>query len=135
MPLLSLRRFQQSGHGVIAVAGGATGMIGDPSGRSEERNAPDRTSRPDRNRRRHRGVSSPACSDFDDGATPAELVDNADLVSEPVSYIEFLRDVGKHVTVNHMVAKESVNARVESEHGISLTELSYMLLQANDYWC
>jgi tyrosyl-tRNA synthetase len=105
-------------------------MVGDPGGRSEERNLLDRDTL------RH----NVACIkgqlekilDFEPGPAAATLVDNADW-TEPMGVLEFLRDVGKHVTVNQMLAKESVRARVESEHGISFTEFSYMLLQANDF--
>jgi tyrosyl-tRNA synthetase len=127
VPLLLLRRFQEAGHRPIALAGGATGMIGDPGGRSEERQ-----------------LLEPAQLDANlagirtqlervlDLSGDALLVDNRTW-TEPVSVLEFLRDVGKHMTVNAMLAKESVKARVTSEHGISFTEFSYMLLQANDY--
>jgi tyrosyl-tRNA synthetase len=129
MGQITLRRFQLAGHRPFPLAGGATGMVGDPGGRSEERNLLDRETL------RH----NVACIkgqlerilDFD-GPVAATLVDNADW-TEPMSTLEFLRDVGKHVTVNQMLAKESVKARVESEHGISFTEFSYMLLQANDF--
>jgi tyrosyl-tRNA synthetase len=130
VPLLLLRRFQLFGHRPIALAGGATGMIGDPGGRSEERNLLDAETL-DRNVAAIKAQLEPVL-DFSDGPTQARLVDNRDW-TEPVSVLEFLRDVGKHVTVNQMLAKESVKARVESEHGISYTEFSYMLLQANDF--
>ena len=124
-----LRRFQLAGHRPVVLAGGATGMVGDPGGRSEERNLLDR---PTLNH-------NVACVkkqlekilDFD-GPVAARMVDNATW-TEPMGTLEFLRDVGKHFTVNQMVAKESVRARMESENGISFTEFSYMLLQANDF--
>ena len=124
-----LRRFQLAGHRPVVLAGGATGMVGDPGGRSEERNLLDR---PTLNH-------NVACVkkqlekilDFD-GSVAARMVDNATW-TEPMGTLEFLRDVGKHFTVNQMVAKESVRARMESENGISFTEFSYMLLQANDF--
>jgi tyrosyl-tRNA synthetase len=130
VPLLLLRRFQLHGHRPIALAGGATGMIGDPSGRSDERNLLDGPTLD----RYVRGIKAQLEQflDFSDGPTAAELVDNRTW-TEPVSILEFLRDVGKHITVNVMLAKESVRARVASESGISYTEFSYMLLQANDY--
>jgi tyrosyl-tRNA synthetase len=130
VPLLLLRRFQLAGHVPIALAGGATGMIGDPGGRSEERNLLDGETL-DRNTRAIKAQLS-AFLDFEPGPFQARLVDNRDW-TEPIGVIEFLRDVGKHVTVNYMLAKESVRSRVASEHGISFTEFSYMLLQANDY--
>ena len=124
-----LRRFQLAGHRPVVLAGGATGMVGDPGGRSEERNLLDRETL----------AHNVACVkkqlerilDFE-GPCAARLVDNADWTA-PMSALDFLRDVGKHFTVNQMVAKESVRARMESEHGISYTEFSYMLLQANDF--
>jgi tyrosyl-tRNA synthetase len=131
VPLLLLRRFQDAGHRPIALAGGATGMIGDPGGRSEERNLLDAATL-DANLAGIRPQLAQLL-DFDEGPSQARLVDNRDW-TEPISVLEFLRDVGKHVTVNQMLAKDSVKSRVQSEHGISFTEFSYMLLQANDYW-
>jgi tyrosyl-tRNA synthetase len=131
LPLLTLRRFQKAGHRVIAVAGGATGMIGDPSGKSAERSLLDR----DTLARNLQGITG-CLSKFLDltGPNAAQVADNASWFSG-ISYIEFLRDVGKHFTVNHMLAKESVRARLEDrEHGISYTEFSYMLLQAYDFY-
>jgi tyrosyl-tRNA synthetase len=125
--LVMLRRFQDAGHRPIALAGGATGMIGDPGGRSEERNLLDvdtlaaNVAAITRQIERILGPEG-----------PWELVDNLSWTGE-VRLLDFLRDVGKHVTVNQMVARESVRSRMESEHGISYTEFSYMLLQANDY--
>jgi tyrosyl-tRNA synthetase len=131
VPLLLLRRFQDAGHRPIALAGGATGMIGDPSGRSEERNLLDEGTL-DANLA---GIKAQMAQflDFEPGPQQAILVDNRTW-TEPIGILDFLRDVGKHVTVNTMLAKESVRARVESEHGISYTEFTYMLLQANDFW-
>jgi tyrosyl-tRNA synthetase len=130
VPLLLLRRFQLFGHRPIALAGGATGMIGDPGGRSTERNLLDSDTL-DRNVAAIKAQLE-RFLDFSPGPGRAQLVDNRDW-TEPLGVLDFLRDVGKHVTVNAMLAKESVRARVESEHGISYTEFSYMLLQANDY--
>ncbi len=129
-PLLLLRRFQLAGHRPIALAGGATGMIGDPSGRSDERNLLD-TDVLDHN---VAAIESQLARflDFEDGPNAAVLVNNRDWTA-PLSILDFLREVGKHVTVNTMLAKESVKARVQSDFGISYTEFSYMLLQANDY--
>ena len=124
-----LRRFQLAGHKPVVLAGGATGMVGDPGGRSEERNLLDRETLA----HNVRCVKSQLEKILDfDGPSAARLVDNADWTA-PMSALEFLRDVGKHFTVNQMVAKESVRARMESENGISYTEFSYMLLQANDF--
>ena len=130
VPLLMLRRFQDAGHLPIALAGGATGMIGDPGGRSEERNLLDGETL-SRNTAAIK-VQLSAFLDFEPGPFQARLVDNRDW-TEPIGVIDFLRDVGKHVTVNYMLAKEAVKTRVASEHGISFTEFSYMLLQANDF--
>jgi tyrosyl-tRNA synthetase len=130
VPLLLLRRFQSFGHRPVALAGGATGMIGDPGGRSTERNLLDHATL-DRNLAAIKGQLE-RLLDFSEGPTGAVLVDNRDWTA-PMGVLEFLRDVGKHVTVNAMLAKESVRARVQSEAGISYTEFSYMLLQANDY--
>ncbi len=130
VPLLLLRRFQLAGHLPIALAGGATGMVGDPGGRSEERNLLDSETL-DRNTRAIKAQLS-AFLDFEPGPCQARLVDNRDWTA-PLGVLDFLRDVGKHVTVNYMLAKESVRSRVASEHGISFTEFSYMLLQAHDY--
>ncbi|MFP3907478.1 MAG: tyrosine--tRNA ligase [Acidimicrobiales bacterium] len=128
--LLVMRRFQEAGHRPIVLAGGATGMIGDPGGRSEERNLLD----DDTLARNLEGIV-PQLKQFlafGDGPADARLVDNRSW-TVAMSVIEFLRDVGKHVSVNQMLAKESVRTRIESEAGISYTEFSYMLLQANDF--
>ncbi|HEY4375660.1 MAG TPA: tyrosine--tRNA ligase [Acidimicrobiales bacterium] len=122
--LLVLRRFQDAGHQPIALAGGATGMVGDPSGRSDERNLLDEATL---------AANVAAISAQIRRVVPdAELVDNLDWTRD-VRLIDFLRDIGKHATVNQMVARESVKARMQSEHGISFTEFSYMLLQAHDF--
>ena len=109
MPLLLLRRFQLAGHLPIALAGGATGMIGDPGGRSEERNLLDGETL-DRNTRRHQGAALGLPRLRARARVQARLVDNRDW-TEPIGVIEFLRDVGKHITVNYMLAKESVRRR------------------------
>ena len=124
-----LRRFQLAGHRPVVLAGGATGMVGDPGGRSEERNLLDRETLNHNVACVKRQLEK--ILDFD-GPVAARMVDNATW-TEPMGTLEFLRDVGKHFTVNQMVAKESVRARMESENGISFTEFSYMLLQANDF--
>ncbi len=130
VPLLMLRRFQLAGHRPIALAGGATGMIGDPGGRTEERVLLDE----DVLRANTVAISAQLerFLDFDPGPTQAILVDNREW-TEQLGVIEFLRDVGKHITVNQMMGKESVRTRLEREQGISYTEFSYMLLQANDF--
>jgi tyrosyl-tRNA synthetase len=131
VPLLALRRFQQHGHHPIVVAGGATGLVGDPSGKATERQLLTRESL---------GTNIKAVKvqlgrwlDFDCKTNPARLMDNADWIA-PVSFLDFLRETGKHFSVNQMMAKESVRARMDDrESGISYTEFSYMLLQAFDF--
>ncbi len=127
---LFMRRFQLAGHRPFPLAGGATGMVGDPGGRSEERNLLDMETL------RHNVECIKAqltkLLDFEPGPFQATLVNNADWTM-PVTVLEFLRDVGKHFTVNQMMAKDSVKSRIESEHGISFTEFSYQLLQADDF--
>lgn len=127
---LGLRRFQLAGHKPFPLAGGATGMVGDPSGKSEERNLLTR----DELRHNVECIKRQLehILDFEPGPYQATLVDNADW-TENTTLLDFLRDVGKHITVNQMMAKESVRNRLASEVGISFTEFSYMLLQANDF--
>jgi tyrosyl-tRNA synthetase len=125
--LVMLRRFQDAGHRPIALAGGATGMIGDPGGRSEERNLLDLETLAT-----NVAALKAQISRILGPEGPWLLVDNHSWTGE-LRLLDFLRDVGKHVTVNQMVARESVKARMAGEHGISFTEFSYMLLQANDY--
>jgi tyrosyl-tRNA synthetase len=129
VPLLLLRRFQDAGHRPIAVSGGATGMIGDPGGRSEERNLLD----DDTLDHNLVAIRAQLGHFIELGPSDGLLVDNRSW-TQPMGVLEFLRDVGKHLTVNAMLAKESVRSRVQSESGISYTEFSYMLLQANDYF-
>ena len=127
---ITLRRFQLAGHRPFPLAGGATGMVGDPSGRSEERNllnAETLQHNVDCIKKQLLNLL-----DFSSGDTKATLVNNADWTAR-ISALEFLRDVGKHITVNQMMAKESVKNRLNSENGLSYTEFSYMLLQANDF--
>ena len=132
VPLLALRRFQLLGHHPIAVAGGATGSIGDPSGKTQERQL--LTKEVLNHNIAHVKEQLKRLLDFETATNPARLVDNATWTA-PVSYLEFLRDIGKHFSVNQMVAKESVRARMEDrEAGISYTEFSYMLLQAFDFY-
>jgi len=131
VPLLALRRFQLLGHHPIAVAGGATGSIGDPSGKTAERQllTPEIL---DCNIASVKGQLAKLL-DFETTQNPARLMDNA-VWTRGVSFLDFLRDIGKHFSVNQMVAKESVRARMEDrEAGISYTEFSYMLLQAFDF--
>jgi len=131
VPLFALRRFQLAGHHPIALAGGATGMVGDPSGKSSERNL----QTPEQVAHNIAAIKEQLSRflDFHAPANPARLVDNASWTA-PVTFLEFLRDVGKHFSVNVMIAKDSVRARLEGEGGISYTEFSYMLLQAHDFY-
>jgi tyrosyl-tRNA synthetase len=132
VPLLGLRRFQLLGHHPIAVAGGATGSIGDPSGKTAERQLLTRETL-DHNIARVKEQLR-RLLDFESKSNPARLVDNASWTAN-VPYIDFLRDIGKHFSVNQMIGKESVRARMEDrEVGISYTEFSYMLLQAFDFY-
>ncbi len=132
VPLLALRRFQLAGHHPIAVAGGATGSIGDPSGKTAERQLLTREVLAANIAKEQEQLRR--WLDFDAPTNPARVVDNASWIA-PVSFLDFLRDVGKHFSVNMMVAKESVRARMEDrEAGISYTEFSYMLLQAFDFY-
>jgi len=130
LPLMMLRRFQKAGHRPIAIAGGATGMIGDPSGKSAERNL----QTPEQLAANLAGIESQMrhVLDFECGDVSAILVNNNDWMSQ-FSYIDFLRDVGKNFPVNVMLGKESVKSRLSSEAGLSYTEFSYMLLQAYDF--
>jgi tyrosyl-tRNA synthetase len=129
--LMVLRRFQKSGHRPIALVGGATGMIGDPSGKSEERNLLS----PEILRANIAGMKEQLRRflDFDCGARSALLVNNHEWMGQ-FGYLEFLRDVGKHFPVNVMLTKDSVRSRLErTTAGLSYTEFSYMLLQAYDF--
>jgi tyrosyl-tRNA synthetase len=131
MAMMILRRFQQAGHRPIALVGGATGMIGDPSGKSEERNLLSvdvLQSNIDAMQ-----TQLTRFLDFDCGANSALLVNNHDWMGK-FGYLEFLRDVGKHFPVNVMLTKDSVKSRLErTDSGLSFTEFSYMLLQAYDF--
>lgn len=131
VPLLMLRRFQLAGHKPIALVGGATGLIGDPSFKAQERklNTPEVVAGWVEKLR----GQMVRFLDFDAGATSAQLVNNLDWMGE-MSALDFLRDVGKHFSVNAMIHKESVKQRLEREGaGISFTEFSYMLLQSYDF--
>ncbi len=130
IPLLILRRFQRAGHRPIALVGGATGMIGDPSGKSEERKLLDI----DTLRANVAGIEGQMRMLLDfDGPQAAQVVNNFDWM-RGFSYLDFLRDIGKNFPVNVMMAKDSVKSRLErSDVGMSYTEFSYMLLQAYDF--
>jgi tyrosyl-tRNA synthetase len=129
LPAMMLRRFQKAGHRPIALVGGATGMIGDPSGKSEERNLLS----VEQLERNVAGIAQQLRNLLDfDGPSAALLLNNFDWMRD-FSYLAFLRDVGKHFPVNVMLAKDSVKGRLDRESGISYTEFSYMLLQAYDF--
>ena len=121
--LLVLRRFADAGHHAVALAGGATGMIGDPGGRSKERNLLDAQTL---------ARNTGRIADQLERISRVSLVNNLSW-TESLTLLDFLRDIGKHASVNQMIARESVKARLESDSGISFTEFSYQLLQANDY--
>ncbi len=127
LPLLTLKRFQDAGHRPIALVGGATGMIGDPSGKSQERQLLNENVL-DKN---VRGITAVVSRFLD--LKRAKVLNNNDWFKGQ-GFISFLRDVGKHFTVNYMLSKDSVQTRLnDREHGISYTEFSYMLLQAYDF--
>ena len=126
---LVLRRFQLAGHKPIPLVGGATGLVGDPSGRNEERSLNDESIVTDWVSRIRKQLEM--IIDFDDKKSGAVLANNLDW-TKPVSALEFLRDIGKHFSVNQMLAKDSVASRLDAG-GISYTEFSYQVLQAFDY--
>ena len=133
VPILLLVHLQKAGHKPIALVGGATGMIGDPSMKSEERNLLDEATL----QKNIKGVHNQLAKylDFDPSKpNAAEMANNYDWF-KPISFIDFLRDTGKHITVNYMIAKDSVKKRIEGETGISYTEFAYQLMQGYDfYW-
>ena len=132
VPILLLYHLQQAGHKPIALVGGATGMVGDPSGKSEERNLLDEETL----QKNIAGVKKQLEKylDFDPNRTNcAEIVNNYDWF-KGLGFIDFLRDVGKHITVNYMMSKDSVRKRIEGETGISYTEFAYQLMQGYDYY-
>jgi tyrosyl-tRNA synthetase len=131
--IMMLRHFQLAGHRPIALVGGATGMIGDPSGKSKERNLLDEATL----RHNQEAIKNQLAKflDFDPSlANSAELVNNYDWMKD-ISFLDFIRDVGKHITVNYMMAKESVKKRVSTEEsdGMSFTEFTYQLVQGYDF--
>ena len=130
LPLMMLRRFQKAGHRPIAIVGGATGMIGDPSGKSAERNLLSEEAL----QANLAGIEAQMrhVLDFDCGDQSAVLANNNDWMKE-FSYTEFLRDVGKNFPISVMLTKDSVKSRLGSDAGLSYTEFSYMLLQAYDF--
>ncbi|MFT3701004.1 MAG: tyrosine--tRNA ligase [Agriterribacter sp.] len=132
VPILLLVHLQKNGHKPIALIGGATGMIGDPSGKSEERNLLSKEQLDinvagiKKQLEKHLDFSSAI-------KNPAEMVNNYDWFSQ-IGFIDFLRDTGKHITVNYMMAKDSVKKRIEGDTGISYTEFAYQLMQGYDYY-
>ena len=128
--MMALARMQRFGHSPIAIVGGGTGMIGDPSGKTAERQLLT-IEQIDANLA---GIRSQLAKvlDFGAAANPARIVNNADWLRK-LNLLEFLRDIGKHFTVNYMLAKESVKRRIEQEDGISYTEFSYLMMQSYDY--
>ncbi|MCH8245575.1 MAG: tyrosine--tRNA ligase [Bacteroidetes bacterium] len=130
VPVMGLARLQRFGHAPIAIVGGGTGLIGDPSGHTAERQLLD-TEKVEENLAGIRGQLE-RFLDFDATSNAARIVNNLDWLGT-VRMIDFLRDVGKYFTVNYMLAKESVKRRIEAEDGISYTEFTYMMLQAYDY--
>lgn len=131
VPIMALRHLQRAGHRPIVLMGGGTGLIGDPSGKTAERQLQTRE-QVEANVASQRRIFE-RLLDFGGGKSGAAIVNNADWLTK-LSFIEVLRDVGKHFSVNMMIQKESIRARLEErEHGISYTEFSYMILQAYDF--
>ena len=131
VPMLALARFQRYGHNVLALAGEGTGMIGDPSGRSDERNlltADEAHYNVERIK-----LQLAKFLDFDTKTNPARIVNNADWLIK-LNLVDFLRDIGKHFTINTMMSKDSVKSRLDRENGLSFTEFSYSLMQAYDFY-
>ncbi|RYY39299.1 MAG: tyrosine--tRNA ligase [Chitinophagaceae bacterium] len=131
VPIILLVHLQRAGHKPVALVGGATGMVGDPSGKSAERNLLDEATL-------HRNVAGIKAQlgrflDFSgSGSNPAELVNNYDWFKS-LDFLGFIRDVGKHISVNYMMAKDSVRKRLEGDSGLSFTEFSYQLIQGYDF--
>jgi tyrosyl-tRNA synthetase len=133
IPIILLVHLQKSGHKPYALVGGATGMVGDPSGKSEERNLLSEEIL----RKNQEGVTRQLMQflDFDaNKENKAEIVNNYDWFKE-MNFLGFIRDIGKHITINYMMAKDSVRKRIEGETGLSFTEFTYQLIQGYDfYW-
>jgi tyrosyl-tRNA synthetase len=130
LQIMALARLQSHGHSPIAIVGGGTGLIGDPSGKTQERSLLGR----DEVAHNLEGIRHQLSQflDFDSRTNRAHIVNNDEWLGQ-LNLMEFLRDVGKHFTVNYMLAKESIKRRVEAEDGISFTEFTYLMLQAYDY--
>ena len=132
VPILLLLHLQKAGHKPIALLGGATGMVGDPSGKNQERNLLNEETL----QKNLEGVKNQLKQflDFDSGKpNSAEMVNNYDWFKE-IKLLDFIRDVGKHITVNYMMSKDSVRKRIENESGISFTEFTYQLIQGYDFF-
>ncbi|RKD12860.1 tyrosine--tRNA ligase [Pelobium manganitolerans] len=129
--IFTLMRFQKAGHKPFALVGGATGMIGDPTGKSQERNLLSEETL----ERNLQGIKAQLerFLDFDCGANSAQIVNNFDWFKD-YSFLDFIRDAGKHITVNYMMAKESVKKRLDSDVGMSFTEFTYQLIQGYDFY-
>jgi len=129
--IMTLLRFQLAGHKPLALVGGATGMVGDPSGKSAERNLLDATTL----NKNVEGIKKQLSQflDFNCGDNSAELVNNYDWFKN-YSFLDFIRDAGKHITVNYMMAKDSVKNRINGDLGMSFTEFSYQLIQGYDFY-
>jgi tyrosyl-tRNA synthetase len=130
LPMMALARMQRFGHSPIAIVGGGTGMIGDPSGKTSERQLLT-VEQIDLNLAGIRAQLAKVL-DFHAPSNAARIVNNADWL-RPLNYLDFLRDIGKHFTINYMLAKESVKRRIDQEDGISYTEFSYLMLQSYDF--
>jgi tyrosyl-tRNA synthetase len=130
LPIMVLARLQRFGHTPIAIVGGGTGLIGDPSGKIQERTLLSREEVAHNLEGMRRQLER--FLDFNVGGNRAQIVNNAEWLDQ-LSLMEFLRDIGKHFTVNYMLAKESVKRRLGSDDGISFTEFSYLMLQAYDF--
>jgi tyrosyl-tRNA synthetase len=130
VPILLLVHLQKAGHKPVALVGGATGMVGDPSGKSEERNLLDEATL----RHNQEGIRKQLEKflDFGIGDRSAEMVNNYDWF-KGYSFLNFIRDVGKHITVNYMMSKDSVKKRIEGDTGMSFTEFTYQLVQGYDF--
>lgn len=130
LPIMALARLQKHGHTPIALVGGGTGLIGDPSGKSTER----QLLTVEQAAENAQGIRAQLerFLEFGERGNAARMANNVDWL-QPIGFLEFLRDIGKHFTVNSMMAKESVKRRLNAEEGISFTEFSYQLLQAYDY--